>query len=98
MTPVKKTGIKLHIGVDTLGLPHILMVTTADITDRDGGLNMLEHYNSFNNYMFSRLLKFLVDGGYTGEYFASSVYALTEAVVEVAKRNELHKFEVIPKR
>lgn len=94
----KKTGIKLHIGVDTLGLPHILMVTTADITDRDGGLNMLEHYNSFNNYMFSRLLKFLVDGGYTREYFASSVYALTEAVVEVTKRNELHKFKVIPKR
>ena len=45
--------------------------------------------------MFSRLLKFLVDGGYTGEYFASSVHALTEAVVEVAKRNKSHKFEVI---
>ena len=48
--------------------------------------------------MFSRLLNFLVDGGYTGECLASSVYALTEAIVEVAKRNELHKFEVIHKR
>ena len=74
------------------------MLTTANITDRDGALNMLEHYSSFNHYLFSRLLKFLVDGGYTGEYFASSVYTLTEAVVEVAKRNELHKFEVMPKR
>ena len=74
------------------------MLTTANITDRDGALNMIKHYISFNDYMFSRLLKFLVDGGYTGEYFASSVYALTEAVVEVAKRNKLHKFEVIPKR
>ena len=55
-------------------------------------------HSSFNNDIFSRLLKFLVDGGYTGEYFASSVCALTEAVVEVAKRNKLHKVEVIPKR
>ena len=44
------------------------------------------------------MLKFLVDGGYTGDGFASEVKELTGAVVEVAKRNELHKFEVIPKR
>ena len=81
---VKKTGIKLHIGVDTLGLPHMLMFTTANITDRDGALKMIEHYGLFNHYKFSRLLKFLVDGGYTGESFASAVYTLTEAIVEVA--------------
>ena len=40
----------------------------------------------------------MVDGGYTGDSFASEVKKLTGAVVEVAKRNELHKFEVIPKR
>ena len=44
MMQVKKTGIKLHIGVDTLGLPHILLLTTANITDRDGALNMIKHY------------------------------------------------------
>lgn len=40
----------------------------------------------------------LVDGGYTGEKFAQSVKRLVGAEVEVAKRNELHTFAVIPKR
>ena len=32
----KVSEIKLHILVDTLGLPHALFVTTANVTDRDG--------------------------------------------------------------
>ena len=42
--------------------------------------------------------KVLVDSGYTGENFASGVKALIGADVEVVKRNELHKFAVLPKR
>ena len=44
------------------------------------------------------LLKILCDGGYTGEDFASKIKDITGAEVEVAKRSELHKFAVIPKR
>lgn len=44
------------------------------------------------------LLKVLCDGGYTGEDFASNVKDITGAEVEVAKRSELHKFAIIPKR
>lgn len=40
----------------------------------------------------------MVDGGYTGEKFAQSIKELIGADVEVAKRNELHTFAVIPKR
>ena len=40
----------------------------------------------------------LVDGGYTGQPFAEKTMALIGSTVEVAKRNELHTFEVIPKR
>lgn len=40
----------------------------------------------------------LVDGGYTGEKFAESVQNLLGCSVEVAKRNELHTFKVLPKR
>ena len=40
----------------------------------------------------------LTDGGYTGENFAIAVYEILEASVEVAKRSELHKFVVLPKR
>jgi transposase len=40
----------------------------------------------------------LVDGGYSGEKFSSEVKIIINATVEVAKRSELHKFVVIPKR
>jgi len=33
----KVSSIKRHIAVDTLGLPHTMAVTTADVTDRKGG-------------------------------------------------------------
>jgi transposase len=46
----------------------------------------------------SDVIKVLVDGGYTGERFANAVGAVINAEVEVAKRNELHTFAVIPKR
>ena len=40
----------------------------------------------------------LADGGYTGDNFATKVKAILDATVEVVKRNELHKFVVLPKR
>ena len=40
----------------------------------------------------------LVDGGYTGEPFATAVQGLLGASVEVVKRSELHTFVVLPKR
>ena len=46
----------------------------------------------------SKCRKVLVDGGYVGDNFASAVRALIGAEVEVVKRNELHKFAVLPKR
>ena len=40
----------------------------------------------------------LVDGGYSGKKFADKMQDILEATVEVAKRNELHTFVVLPKR
>ncbi|MDB5761953.1 MAG: family transposase [Herminiimonas sp.] len=88
------SGIKLHLAVDTQGLPHAIEVTTADVNDRDGAVLMLLE----NNEMLSAVVKLLVDGGYTGAYFAQRVYAVLGATVEIAKRSELHKFAVIQKR
>ena len=90
----KVSGIKRHITVDTQGLPHAILVTTANVTDRDGAIQMI----SLNLNNFSIVEKFLVDGGYTGENFANAVKELTDADVEVVKRNELHKFVVLPVR
>lgn len=90
----KVSGIKRHIAVDTQGLPHGISITTADITDRDGSIIMFES----DSENFSRVENVLADGGYTGEKFANAVKEAINATVEVAKRNELHKFVVLPKR
>jgi len=82
--------------VDTQGLPHAIGITTANVTDREGALTAL-----FSEKHWDRLEKVknvLTDGGYSGEKFADSVKELIGSSVEVAKRNELHKFAVIPKR
>jgi transposase len=90
----KVSGIKRHIVVDVLGLPHAVLVTTANAGDRDGALEMI----GLNLDNLSRVEKFIVDGGYSGEKFAGAVKELCGAEVEVVKRNELHKFVVLPKR
>lgn len=90
----KVSGIKRHIGVDSQGLPHAIHVTTANVTDRDGAIAMV--VDAKENLV--RVEKILVDGGYSGEGFASEIKAVIGATVEVAKRSELHKFAVIPKR
>lgn len=46
----------------------------------------------------SEVKNILADGGYTGEKFANSVSEILGCTVEIAKRNELHAFKVIPKR
>jgi len=90
----KVSGIKRHIVTDSAGLPHAILVTTADVTDRNGAISMI----ALNLDNLSCVEKFLVDGGYSGEKFANAVKELCGADVEVAKRSELHKFAVIPQR
>lgn len=90
----KVSGIKLHIIVDTLGLPQAMHVSCANVTDRNGALEMIK----CNLNHLSEIEKYLVDGGYSGENFANAVKLLQNAEVEVVKRNELHNFAVLPKR
>ena len=93
----KKSGIKWHIAVDVLGLPHAITLTTADVTDRDGAIDMVSYYRDVTDNLNS-IQKVLVDGGYTGDNFANKIRELSDAEVEVVKRNELHKFVILPKR
>lgn len=90
----KVSGIKRHIAVDTQGFPHALGVTTANVTDRAGALLVLADAKCG----LQEVQNVLVDGGYSGENFANAVKDLIGAQVEVAKRNELNKFAVMPKR
>jgi len=56
----KVSGIKRHIAVDTQGLPHVIHITTANITDRNGALEAF----SFHKDVLSDVKNVLVDGGY----------------------------------
>jgi IS5 family transposase len=58
----KVSGIKRPIVVDPQGLPHAVLVTTANVPDRDGAVEMLTAYRE----TLSSVRKYLVDGGYYG--------------------------------
>lgn len=73
------------------------MLTTANVTDRDGAVGMISYYCDVTDNL-ALLKKVLADGGYTGEKFANTVKSISGAEVEVVKRNELHTFAVLPKR
>lgn len=90
----KVSGIKRHIIVDTNGLPHAITITAANVTDRQGAIEMFEKAKQ----NLTAVEKVLVDGGYTGNPFKAAVKSILGAEVEVAKRSELHTFAVIPKR
>lgn len=92
----KVSGVKRHIAVDTLGLPHATAVTTANATDRKGALQAIKRSAS----TLSAVKSVLVDGGYVGEPFANGVKEqLGEHVtVQVARRDKLHSFKVMPQR
>ena len=90
----KISGIKIHIVTDIMGLPHGISATTANVGDREGVIEVLKKYAP----NLSNISKILADGGFTGEIFEKAVALLIGAGVEIAKRSELHKFAVIPKR
>ncbi|WP_254849766.1 transposase [Bacillus cereus] len=90
----KISGIKRHINVDILGFPHVIHVTTANVTDRKGAIEMYKQYPELKE----TLEAILTDGGYTGERFQKEIQKLLNAEVQVAKRSELHQFQVTPKR
>jgi len=92
----KVSGIKRHIAVDTQGLPHAVAVavTTVEVTDRKGALQAIDRCAA----NLGQVKSVLIDGGYTGQPFAQAVKDKLDANVQVAKRNELHTFAVIPQR
>lgn len=90
------SGIKRHIAVDTQGLPHAVEVTTAEVTDRKGALGAIRRCKASLGLTQS----LLADSGYVGQPFALGVQEILggHVTVQIAKRSELHKFAVIPKR
>ena len=90
----KVSGIKRHLAVDTQGFPHAVAITTAEVSDRKGAVVAFERCADD----LQSVKSVLADGAYTGEEFADEVLSSLGATVQIAKRNELHTFKVIPQR
>jgi putative transposase len=89
-------GRKRHLVVDTLGLVLGVVITPANVTERDGAKAVLRRVLAWFTWL--RLL--WVDGGYAGDAFANWVRAhRRELAVEVVKRSDdVRGFKVLPHR
>jgi transposase len=66
-------------------LPHAIHITTANITDREGAVEMISDAKE----NLEDVKNILVDGGYSGENFSTKINEIIATSVEVAKRSEL---------
>ena len=89
----KIKGRKRHLITDTEGLLLDVVVHSAGIQDRDGAKLLLNHAKG----TLSTLKKIFADGGYAGKLitWVQQRFGIT---LEIVKRNELHKFVVLPIR
>ena len=90
----KVTGRKRHILVDTLGLLLNVVVHAADVQDRDGARLVLDRRT---RRLFPFIERIFADAGYQGPA-AAAVAKTGTWMLEIVKRNELHRFVVLPKR
>jgi transposase len=91
----KVTGRKRHVLVDTLGLLLNVVVHPANIQDRDGAALVLDPRT---RSLFPFIERIFADAGYQGPRVAKAAADTGSWIVEIVKRNELHKFVVLPKR
>lgn len=90
----KTVGRKRHILVDTLGLLLLIVVTAADVQDRDGAKLVFEQAR----VRFPRLKLVWADGGYTGQLL-EWVKSFCCFILEIVKRSDsMTGFVVLPRR
>ena len=89
----KVKGIKRHIITDTMGLVLSVAIQSASVQDRDGAVDVIGRMKE----NWRAITKIFADGGYRGKLI-ERVRTEFKTDMEIIKRNELHKFEVLPKR
>ena len=91
----KVTGRKRHILVDTLGLLLNVVVHPANVQDRDGARLVLDRRT---RRLFPFIERIFADAGYQGAKTAAAIAKIGSWKLEIVKRNEPHRFVVLPKR
>jgi transposase len=90
----KVNGRKRHIAVDTIGLLLTVLVTAAGIQDRDAAKPLL--WNLRKSFPAIKLA--WADGGYAGKLVTWAEKALKLTVQIVRRPDDLHTFQVLPRR
>jgi transposase len=94
----KIKGRKRHMTVDTLGLVLCVLVTAANVPEREGGKQVLLKVQQMGS-MVSRLNTVWVDGGRNSEPFMRWLMDFCRWIVQVVLRPQHHKkFVLLPKR
>ena len=86
-------GIKRHIIVDTLGLILAVVIQSASVQDRNGGIDVVQKL--VENWR--KVVLLFADSGYNGT-LVEKIKKRFKITVEIIKRSEKHKFKVLPKR
>ncbi len=93
----KIKGRKRFITVDTLGLVLRVLVTAANVGEREGGKQVLKRVKQ-SQQQVSRLTTLWVDGGFDGEPFTHWVMDFCRLIVPVVLRPEQTKGFVLLKK
>jgi putative transposase len=90
----KVNGRKRHIAVDTAGLLLAVVVTAASTQDRDGAKPLLWNLRR----AFPGVKLTWADGGYAGKLVTWAATALRMTLEIVRRPDDLHTFQVLPRR
>jgi putative transposase len=97
-TNKKVKGRKRHVLVDTLGLMILVVVSAANVPEREGARLVFVKLDQIRE-RFPRLVRIWVDGGYEGKDFMHSVMNTYRWILETIKRSNPAKgFVVLPRR
>jgi len=72
-----------------------VVIHAADVQDRDGARLVLDRRT---RRLFPFIERIFADAGYQGPTLAAAVAKTGTWALEIVKRNELHRFVVLPKR
>lgn len=88
-------GRKRHILVDTMGLLLAVVITVANVTDRDGALSIFDKIH--DNFPLLKVIR--ADQAYSGVEYTSNVQRTYQRQLEIVKRDKGSKgFQVLPSR
>lgn len=88
-------GRKRHILVDTMGLILAVVITAANVTDRNGALSIFD--NIHDNFPLLKTIR--ADQAYSGVEYTSDVQRTYHRQLEMIKRDKGSKgFQVLPGR